>query len=281
MKNFIGKRLSGFGLLALLFSSASWSVHANDINIYQPEHGGNFRLHLMDAAGKDTLIDVVLNGNETAEQKANIVSAEINRIFNNQTFSRVNPGGGLLHPTIEVDSSITTFRYAWDGTGERHRFTKHADNSNTQTNKETMIAVDYHLFDGVMLDGVDQNGQESIFQASFGFDNVVADASFRFGDLSGNTIDALLIDTYHAFLADLPSMYQGNLSLDLLNDEINFVFPDWSAAGFVETFTSDTNAYASMSMGTNTIPEPSLIHLLSIAAIGMRLAKHYRLSGWA
>lgn len=125
---------------------------------------------------------------------------------------------------------------------------------------------DFHLFSGTLLAGIDQDGLESQFQAALGFDGVFADAIFNFSDLSGNTIDALLTDTYNDLLVDLPAAYWSGLSLDLSNDVIEFAFPT-ASQGFVENFTSDSNAFTTLSLET-TVPEPSILSLIVIGAAG-------------
>jgi hypothetical protein len=270
MKTFINIRTLFVFTSMLLVGAFSMPLRALEIGIYEPPHGGNFRFHLIQGSGTDTLIDVVIPDGCDAICKANKVSAEINAKLGPK-YSKVNPTGGILHPTITIDDTTTTLVKQFDGTGERTAFFKPLNDAKKEK-KITKIAVDYHLFEGEILNGIDQNGIESVFQSSFGYGNIVAAAIFSFSDLSGNTIDALLTDTYNGFLADLTAADSANLSLDLINDEINFIFPDWESSGFVDTFTSDTNAYASMSLGTTTIPEPSLLSLMAIAAIALGLA---------
>lgn len=133
--------------------------------------------------------------------------------------------------------------------------------------------LDFHLSTDSVLAGVDQNGLESQFQASLGFDGIFADAIFNFSDLSGNTIDALLTDTYNNLLADLPITYQPNLSLDLANDAIDFMFPSTASEGFVENFTSDVNAFSTASL---SVPEPSMWGLFAVGAAGFGFIRKNR-----
>lgn len=133
--------------------------------------------------------------------------------------------------------------------------------------------LDFHLFTDSALAGIDQDGLESQFQASLGFDGIFAEAVFNFSDLSGNTIDALLADTYNNLLADLPIIYQPNLSLDLGNDAIDFMFPSTASEGFVENFTSDVNAFSTASL---SVPEPSMWGLFAVGAAGFGFIRKNR-----
>lgn len=268
-------------LFTLLVSICASSAHAQratmTIPIFQPTTGGNERWHIIDEKGNDHLIDLVIDLTPSglpidARTKAELVRNEINRVFK-RTVARLPDDSTAPNATvIELpDTYGWLFSTAHDGTHERHRATI-SQISTGPGNTQAIATIDYHLFGGELLAGVDQVGLESQFQSSFGFDGILADASFRYGDLSGNTVDALLTDTYNAFLADLPVAYAANLSLDLLNDEINFALPSWQSTGFVDNFTSDANAFATIGLGT-TIPVSSTISLLAVSAVGFRFVR--------
>lgn len=133
------------------------------------------------------------------------------------------------------------------------------------------VTMDFHLSDGTALAGIDQNGSESKFYSSLGFDGILVDANLNFSDLSGNTIDALLTDTYNSLLADLPIDYKSGLSLDLSSDVIAFLFPTGTSEGFVETFTSDVNTFSTSSL--ETVPEPTTMLLLCLGFVGLAGAR--------
>ncbi len=173
------------------------------------------------------------------------------------------------------------FTVTRDGAAVKIKNAKKAEKFLDETHEKDKIAgltpktgtLDFHLFTDSVLAGIDQDGLESQFQASLGFDGIFADASFNFSDLSGNTIDALLTDTYNNLLADLPISYQPNLSLDLGNDAIDFMFPSTASEGFVENFTSDINAFSTASL---SVPEPSMWGLFAVGAAGFGFIRKNR-----
>lgn len=180
---------------------------------------------------------------------------------------------------LELALIAKGFNVERDGAAVKIKNSKKAEKFLDETHEKDKIAgitpkagtIDFHLFAGSVLTGIDQDGLESQFQATLGFDGILADAFFNFGDLSGNTIDDLLTDTYNSLLTDLPIAYQSNLSLDLSNDIIGFIFPTSATIGFVENFTSDINAYTTESLAT--VPEPPILSLLSIGTISLVLMR--------
>ena len=66
-------------------------------------------------------------------------------------------------------------------------------------------------------------------------------------------------------------MYRSNLSLDLTNDTISFVFPEniLPDSSFIESGTNDVNVSSSLDIEVETIPEPtSTLGLFSLGIIG-------------
>ena len=130
------------------------------------------------------------------------------------------------------------------------------------------------------LSGIDEDGDESIFTASLGFEtdleNVFASSSFLFSDLGGNDIDDWLSTIFGDLQGQLPTIYQPNLSLDLISDEITFDFPieDMLAGGLISNETTDTNASLSLSIEAESVPEPStILGLLTIGCLGLGLKR--------
>lgn len=270
MKRFFEKKCAELFVAVLLLSALPMSAFAqttsSQLTIYNAPHGGNSQFNVFDGplGGTKHHINSVLTGPTSAHDKAlltiSLINAELMRV------AATLGAETATTSTINLDSTVKGFEYRYDGTGERHNYSKFSTPPTTPP-KKTKATVDFHGFSSELLSGVDENGNESVFQTSFGFDGFVVDASFNFSDLTGNTIDDLLTDTFNAFLADLLPIYATNLSLDLFNNEINFEFPDADAAGFVDTYTSDTNTYASLGLVTSTVPEPSVLSLLLISAI--------------
>lgn len=188
------------------------------------------------------------------------------------------PGKAKL---LEDALKATGFIVTRDNTVVKIKNAKKAEKLLDETHEKDKITgltpktgtLDFHLSTDSVLAGVDQDGLESQFQASLGFDGIFADAIFNFSDLSGNTIDALLTDTYNNLLADLPITYQPNLSLDLANDAIDFMFPSTASEGFVENFTSDVNAFSTASLA---VPEPSMWGLFAVGAAGFGFIRKNR-----
>lgn len=272
-------------LFLLLFTVPTQAQdHIIDIPIFQPTTGGNERWHLSDRQGKDHLIDLVIDlvpstdpldppGTMvpiSARKKAELVRDEINKVFN-KTVATLAAGSTEIQLTEDVQGMKT----AHDGTHERHKAVITRDAGGSQKAVAEAI-IDFHLFDGTVLAGLDHLGNESQFQSSFGFGGIMADASFSYGELSGNTVDDLLTDTYNALLADLSIEFANNLSLDLLSDEITFLLPNWQSSVFVDNFTSDNNAFASIGLSSSIVAIPSTLSLLGISLIVMGFSRKKR-----
>lgn len=126
-----------------------------------------------------------------------------------------------------------------------------------------------------ILSGINDEGFESTFITKLGFDGMTAEASLLFSNLSGNTIDDLLTDTYNELLADLPTSYMDNLSLDLNRNLLEFAYPSSTAEGFIEIFMTDKNIESRISIESAPVPEPTTLSLFltgatAIILFGMR-----------
>ena len=161
----------------------------------------------------------------------------------------------------QLNGSSVTLRNATDLVHEKNGSLE-VTKATTEFNATGAI-IDYHG----TLSGVDPNGLPSIFQASFGFDGLVVDANLTFGMATGNTIDALLANVFQQFSDDLTGLpLLSNLVLDLANERITFAFPSGQSNYFVQNFTSDISADATM--GISTVPEPELLAML-LAGLGL------------
>lgn len=291
MKKNIWNRCASLFASALLLSVFSLSAQASNplsITVTSPKDTGEVTWGIIHEekdgdTTKTVTVPVKINlvkGESPADKVAKIVKA----VNDADTSGSVDPITGkkkdqiyqahasILDPgKVIFSDSIKGVEHSTDSTYENDRI-----ELGYLPKKATF---DFHLFVAGVLAGTDNDGAESQFQSSLGFDGIVADANFNYSDLSGNTVDALLMDTYNAFLADLPVAYQSDLSLDLLNDEINFNFSPGAGNVFVQNFTSDSNAYASFGL-EKIIPEPSLLNLLAIAAIGLGITKRSGMGWW-
>lgn len=132
--------------------------------------------------------------------------------------------------------------------------------------KPTKATFDNELIEvAPSLSGLDSDGNESMFLASLGFETntetILASSQFLFSELGGNSIDDLLLTTFTDLQIQLPIEFQPNLSLDLINDEISFIFPEDTkvGTGFIESQSTDTNTSASLEIDIVVVPEPLTI----------------------
>lgn len=217
--------------------------------------------------GQAVDIQIQVKKTDTAEDKARKIAIALDNLHRQRGLPSMldgtvtNPNGTI---TISLTSNVQRVLRHSDTTGERDTIVASAS-----PQKGTF---DIHLITGSVLAGVDQDGLESQFQASFGFNGIMANANFNFSDLSGNTIDALLTDTYNSLLSDLPATYRSMLSINLSSSEINFEFPFDAINGFVENMATDINTSASLGLALE-IPEPSTPILLATGLMVFSLTK--------
>ena len=275
---------------------AAPAVDPSFIDVTRPTNGGQIRFALCVPDGRDcdltngndansVRIRVVLTGNETPAEKAELIANAINDVDRDSQGRPLNRFNARVGSSSATNASVRVENTR--GFGVRFDSTHEHDRIRTvrppppppppppapppEPPKVTTATLDFHLFGGSVLAGTSLDGFESQFQSSLGFDGIVADASFSFSGLNGNTIEALLTATYNSLLADLPADYWSSLSLDLTNEAINFVFPDSASNLFVDNFTSDANGYATLSLNT-VIPEPATWSLCLLWAAGLAFA---------
>lgn len=256
MEFFLAKKKVYSCLAALLSSTFALTAFAETtITVGDPDRdGGKVQWEVTSSDGTKVQVVITVPADTTANGKA--------RLLENALIAK-------------------GFKVTRDDAAVKIKNAKKAEKFLDETHEKDKIAgltpktgtLDFHLFTGSVLAGIDQDGLESQFQAALGFDGIFADASFNFSELSGDTIDALLTDAYNNLLADLPTTYQPNLSLDLPNSLIAFIFPNTASEGFVENFTSDVNAY---STGSLSVPEPSMLGLLAVGAVGFGFMRRSR-----
>lgn len=143
--------------------------------------------------------------------------------------------------------------------------------------KPTKATFDNELIEvASSLSGLDSDGNESVFLASLGFEtdtqNILVSSELLFSELGGNSIDDLLSITFTNLQTQLPIEFQPNLSLDLTNDEISFIYPENTrvGTGFLESQATDSNISSSLEITTVSVPEfYSIKSLLSFGILGM------------
>lgn len=250
-------------ILTLLLAFYIWcpTTHAGFIIAGKPTITATDTFRILAAGDRSgTTISVPIGAANTAADKAVAIVQEINRVFGAgrgvASIDPVNPARVNINGIV----SRATIRSG--------QTTRYAELNLDAFPFEAFALVDY---EGVLA-GIDANGDESVFQSSFGFDGLIANASLTFSTLSGSTIDDLLIDTFDEFLTDLPMSLTTNLKLDLVNDQITFLWPTQESNYFVTNFTSDITTAASL--GMTSIPEPPTIFLLIIGfpiLVGLKL----------
>src|SRR5262249_231469 len=83
----------------------------------------------------------------------------------------------------------------------------------------------------------DEDGFESVFEASFGSDNLFVDAAVNFSSLPSPSVSALLTAIFSQFISKLQEPLRPNLRLDLANQKIIFDFPPNEFNTFVKNRT--------------------------------------------
>ena len=121
------------------------------------------------------------------------------------------------------------------------------------------------------ITGVDDEGVESVFTASLGFDGL-SNAAFTFGELATPTISGLLGQVFIELLAGLPPNLQANLSLDLTTASILFALPPNQTNYFAQNFASDVTVESIVGIQQEVpIPEPTTLTLVSIRSFAALL----------
>lgn len=129
------------------------------------------------------------------------------------------------------------------------------------------VSIDYHDVMSTIV-APSLTVEPSIFQAAFGFNNIIADASLSFE--STPTVATLLTSVFAELSSDLPDIFKDSLSLDLQAEVINFTLPSNSLNVFVSNFSSDVNIFSTLGISTESVPEPSAnVSLLALGLVGV------------
>jgi hypothetical protein len=216
-------------------------------------------------------VSIQVNSNDTAigkaiKLKSALDALDINQFCKNQTVIEIPPGDIILDPQI-----VSIVKLAGDDSGQKDIFETGKGTKNKDAPKKVTIDTDLKFWP-LSLSGVNLDGNESQFFASFGFNDglndYVATSNFTFSELPDNTIDSLLTLTYSNLLASLPVSFQSYLILDLDTYEITYNFPSNIVSAFVETQSDDTEGGYSQAIEIKT-PEPtSTLSLLSLGILG-------------
>lgn len=104
-------------------------------------------------------------------------------------------------------------------------------------------------------------------------ESVSASSQFSFSELGGNDIDDWLSTIFTDLQGQLPLIYQPNLSLNLIDDTISFVFPEniLLGSGFIENGTTDINVSSSLNLEVGEqVSEPtSTLSILALGTLGV------------
>jgi hypothetical protein len=188
-------------------------------------------------------VPAMTNGHPTtAAEKATL-------IFN--AFVKANvPGVGYIGMNT-VFAPGTTITQTGDTTGE---MSKIADLGLSLPGSPAYATLG---FDGP-LDATGNDGNKSIFTASFGEDDsIFASASISYDELTSPTDDGLVTGLYYELLADLSPALQPDLSLDLPNNSITFSYQPGYGNYWVETSNTSPETSPFMTVGgVSSAPEP-------------------------
>jgi hypothetical protein len=160
----------------------------------------------------------------------------------------------------------------------RVRGVKFVDNNSHEPESiKKTLGIQFSMvgFNGI-LNGTDDNGNPSIFQAAIGSAGISLDANLAFDTLSSPTVDGLLTDVFNTFLSELPLPLRPDLALDLTQDLITFQYPDGESDFFVENFSSDRtlNTVAGM-----VVAEPPTVLMLFFGVLALAACRYRRHAG--
>ncbi|NET44749.1 hypothetical protein [Okeania sp. SIO2B3] len=239
----------------------------------EPEKAGLIRARVTFGDGSITEVEVNVPEGTTSVGKAILLQ---NAFLNPPNIPNPNGPGQIKQRGIQTQrmgnmltfpGNIDVFEKIRDTTGETTRL----EAVNRQKAKEGQIDGSF-IEIASSLSGLDSSGNESEFVASLGFEtpseNVSVSSQFLFSDLGGNDIDDWLSTIFIDIQQQLPTIYQSDLSLDLINDEISFVFPEniLLGSGFIANGSNDLNVSSSLDIEVEKIPEPTFT--LSFLALG-------------
>jgi len=125
---------------------------------------------------------------------------------------------------------------------------------------------------GGSLTGLDSNGNGAIYNFAVGYGDetgtptYLAEATLTFADIANPTLAGLLTAIDSSLEAQLPTAFQGDLTLDLADNALNFTFPASIQDPTVEGYFTNVGLF--YSSGLEIVPEPSSAALLG-AGIGI------------
>jgi len=181
-----------------------------------------------------------------------VKAAMITQLFNGGGILVVNPPNSSV---IEAPGETGTIRVISDESNENIKLTRDVG--------DPKGLVGLIGFAGV-LSGTDSDGSVSIFQASLGFDGLLAESSVSFTDLPVPSLDGLLEELFEQLVADLPTSLQPSLALDLGDHLITVNFPSGQTNYFVQSNVTDISVSSSLAL--TPVPGPSSL-LLSCAGL--------------
>ncbi|MCZ8190270.1 MAG: PEP-CTERM sorting domain-containing protein [Microcystis sp. LE19-338.1B] len=230
-----------------------------------PSKAGKIIIRITLKDGKTKDVEVTIPKGTTSTGKATLINNafQVGEPFTLPPLEQ--EGNKLIFPP-----NVKKFEKLLDDTGQTTKLKA----VKKQKAKEGQIDGEYIELASV-LSGLDGSGNESIFLASLGFntpsENVFASSQFLFSELPGSDINDWLSAIFTDLQGQLPVVYRSNLSLDLTNDTISFIFPEniLPDSSFIESGTNDVSVSSSLDIEVETIPEPtSTLGLLSLGILG-------------
>ncbi|MGK7934098.1 MAG: PEP-CTERM sorting domain-containing protein [Microcystaceae cyanobacterium] len=249
-----------------LAMSSSWSLFTTkalaDIRLTAgtPKRAGIIEIRITGTGGRGSVTrkKITIPRGTTAVGKAELIDNALNRANTKVV------GNKIFFPR-----GVKKFQKLRDTTGETTKLKA------VKKQKAKEGRVDGSFIETQRLSGVDDLGNESTFFASLGFETksetILASSQLLFSELGGSDIDDWLSSIFTDLQGQLPEVYQPNLSLDLNNDFISFIFPDelLPSSGSIANGTTDINASSSLELEVQSTPEPnSILTLLSLGVLG-------------
>jgi hypothetical protein len=239
--------LSKFSVSMLLWISITSVATADFIIVVEKEPEITLQKDLLVSVtfsdGGFTSVRVPVIPNDNIQQKTSNIITSINLL---SQFGVMAQGAGTGR--ITVTGPVTKINFN-DETSEKDSISVSGGQQQASL-RPLGGAVDYHG----ALTGLNFQGGEARYEATFGFDDFSVNSSISFSALADRTIDGLLTATFNNLFVGLPSSLRSNLGLDLSQDLITFAFPSFATDPFVSAFSSDVGVASSQELGQ--VPGP-------------------------
>lgn len=243
------------GLLALTHGATG--LQASTLVVGTPTAGGVDFVWIHDKGGWHIIpVDITLPGDALPGAKAVTIAQAIS----DKGYTASATTGG----NVDIASGGTTGVDKWE---------YHSNSGEKDQAKVALVNIGTPQYFALGFDGtVSGTGFASggaTYSADIGFNSVQASSEINFASLADQTITGLLTATYDNLLAELPSVYQSSLVLDLVDDDIVFTLPAGAANAFVDAQSLDSSTGASIAGSSEpaSTPEPSSLLLACLGAL--------------